>query len=100
VTEKSPRMLAVFGGAWSLLLVAAGALLLGTREPGPRMLRPIALDILNCGVIEGCEVEAGAGEEAAEQAGPVLHPPEPGLDQSGELGEVAFGQVGQGPFEV
>jgi len=58
VTEKSPRMLAVFGGAWPLL-VAAGALLLGTREPGPRMLRPIALDILNCGVIEGCEVHLG-----------------------------------------
>jgi hypothetical protein len=28
VTEKSPRMLAVFGGAWPLL-AAAGSLLLG-----------------------------------------------------------------------
>ena len=28
--------------------------------------------------------------------GPVLHPFQPGLDQGGELGEVAFGQVGQG----
>jgi uncharacterized protein YjlB len=50
---------------------------------------------LMVGVTEGCEVESGAGEEAVEQAGPVLHPPEPGLDQGGELGEVAFGQVGQ-----
>jgi hypothetical protein len=52
------------------------------------------------GVTEGCEVEAGAGEEAVEQAGPVLHAPEPGLDQGGELGKVAFGQVGQGAFEM
>src|SRR6266487_371723 len=52
------------------------------------------------GVTEGCEVEAGAGEEAAEQAGPVLHTLEPGLDQAGELGEVAFSQVGQGSFQV
>ena len=39
-------------------------------------------------------------QEAVEQAGPVLHAPEPGLDQCGELGEVVFGQVGQGSFEV
>ncbi len=37
---------------------------------------------------------------AAEEAGPVLHPPQPGLDQRGELGEVAFGEVGQGSLEV
>src|SRR6266851_1156557 len=55
---------------------------------------------LIAGVTEGCEVEAGAGEEAAEQAGPVLHAPQPGLDQGGELGEIAFGQVGQGSFQV
>src|SRR6266704_6777073 len=55
---------------------------------------------LIAGVTEGCEVEAGAGEEAVEQAGPVLHAFEPGLDQGGELGKVAFGQVGQGSFEV
>jgi len=63
-----------------------------TYRPG------IGVNILNliAGVTEGCEVQAGAGEEAVEQAGPVLHPPEPGLDQGGELGEVAFGQVGQG----
>jgi len=55
------------------------------------------------GVTEGCEVESGAGEEAVEEAGPVLHSLEPGLDQRGELAEVAFGQVGQvgqGPLEV
>jgi hypothetical protein len=50
---------------------------------------------LIAGVTEGCEVESGAGEEASQEAGPVLYPPEPGLDQGGELGEVAFGQVGQ-----
>jgi hypothetical protein len=30
-------------------------------------------------ITEGCEVEPGAGEETVEQAGPVLHPLEPGL---------------------
>jgi hypothetical protein len=34
------------------------------------------------GLQEGCEVEAGAGEEAAEEARPVLHPLEPGLAAS------------------
>lgn len=43
------------------------------------------------GVTQGCEVQPGAGEEAAEEAGPVLHPPEPGLDQRGQLAEVALG---------
>ena len=38
------------------------------------------------GVTEGCEVQAGAGEEAVEEPGPVLHPLEPGLDQGGQLG--------------
>ena len=52
------------------------------------------------GVTKGCEVEPSAGEEAVEEAGPVLHPPQPGLDQHGELGEVAFGKVGQGSFEM
>lgn len=58
------------------------------------------LTIINVGVTEGCEVEAGAGEEPVEETGPVLHPPEPGLDQGGQLGEVAFGHVGQGSSEV
>jgi len=74
---------------------------------GTAMLRPIAstdchgysryawLKIFNGGCYRRCEVEPGAGEEAFEEAGPVLHPFEPGLGQGGELGEVAFGQVGQ-----
>ncbi len=37
-------------------------------------------------------MESGAGEEAAEQTGPVLHPPEPGLDQCGQLADVALDQ--------
>jgi hypothetical protein len=57
------------------------------------------LKILNGGVTKG-EVEAGLGQEAVDECGPVLHPFEPGLDQRGQLGEVAFGQVGQRPFEV
>ena len=52
------------------------------------------------GVTQGCEVQPGRGKEAVEEAVPVLHPPQPGLDQRGELGEVAVGQVGQGSFEV
>src|SRR5258708_27810149 len=52
------------------------------------------------GVTEGCEVESGAGEEAVEEAGPVLHPFQPGLYQGGELADVAFGQVGQGSFQA
>ncbi|MGO9080262.1 MAG: hypothetical protein ACLQDY_14655 [Streptosporangiaceae bacterium] len=52
------------------------------------------------GVTEGCEVQAGAGQEAVEEAGPVLHVPEPGLDQRGELAEVASGEAGQGALEA
>jgi hypothetical protein len=52
------------------------------------------------GVTEGCEVQAGAGQESFEERGPVLHPFEPGLHQGGQLGEVAFGQVGQGALEM
>jgi len=33
---------------------------------------------------------------AIEEGGPVLHPPEPGLHQRGQLADVAFSQVGQG----
>src|SRR6185437_16103517 len=46
------------------------------------------------------EVESGLGEEAAEQARPVLHPPEPGPDQRGQLIDVLLDQVGQRPFQV
>jgi hypothetical protein len=51
-------------------------------------------------VTEGREVQAGAGEEAFEERGPVLHPPEPGFHQGGQLSEVALGQAGQGALEV
>src|SRR5260221_4485916 len=50
--------------------------------------------------LSGCEVESGAGEEAAEQAGPVLHPFEPGLYHRRELGDVVLGEVGQRSFQV
>jgi len=50
--------------------------------------------------VRGCEVHAGAGEETVEEAGPVLHPFDPGFHQRGQLGEVAFGQVDQRAFEV
>ena len=54
------------------------------------------IKISNCGVTEKCEVEWSADEKS----GPVLHLLEPGLDQRGQFADVAFGQVGQGPFEV
>ncbi len=38
----------------------------------------------------------GVGEEA----GPVLHPPAPGLHQRRQLADVAFSQVGQGSLQV
>lgn len=60
----------------------------------------LMLKILMAGITEGCEVEPGAVEEAVEEAGTVLHPPEPVPDQRGELAEVAPGQVGQGSLEV
>jgi hypothetical protein len=42
-------------------------------------------------LLKSREIEPGADE----QAGPVLHPPDPGLDPRGELGDVVLGQVGQ-----
>jgi hypothetical protein len=52
------------------------------------------------GLQKGCEVQAGAGEEAFEERRPVLHTFQPGLHQGGQLGEVALGQVGQGALEM
>src|SRR5437660_12684715 len=46
------------------------------------------------------EVEPGLGQEAVEEAGPVLHPPEPGLYQRGQLADVVLGEVGQRPFQI
>lgn len=52
------------------------------------------------GVTKGFDVQAGAGQEPVEEAGPVLHPFQAGFHQGSQLGQVAFGQVGQGPFQV
>jgi hypothetical protein len=54
--------------------------------------------ILNGGGHKGCEVEPGAGDEPAEECWLVLHPLEPGLDQRGQLGGVAFGEGWPGLF--
>jgi hypothetical protein len=51
-------------------------------------------------LLEGREVESGLGEEALEEAGLVLHPPQPGPDQYGQLADVLLDQVGQRPFQV
>jgi len=50
--------------------------------------------------LEVTEVETGLGQEAVEEARPVLHPPEPGLHQRGQLAEAGFGEVGQGSLQV
>jgi hypothetical protein len=50
--------------------------------------------------VEVTEVEPGPGQEAVEEARPVLHPPEPGLHQRGQLADVVLGEVGQRPFQV
>ncbi len=42
------------------------------------------------GVTEGREVQAGAGEEAAEEAEPVLQPLEPGLPETAQAGSRSF----------
>jgi hypothetical protein len=52
------------------------------------------------GVTEVREVEPGSGEEALDESGPVLHAPEPGLGEGGELGDVALGEVGDRSLEV
>jgi hypothetical protein len=46
------------------------------------------------------KVEPGLGQEAIEQASAVLHPPEAGLHQGGQLVDVLLDQVGQRPLEM
>ena len=46
-------------------------------------------------LLEGREVESGLGEEPLQQAGLVLHPPQPRLDQRRQLADVVLDQVGQ-----
>jgi hypothetical protein len=43
-------------------------------------------------VTKGCEVKSGLGEEAVDEAGPVLHPFEPGLHQRGQLTDALLGE--------
>jgi hypothetical protein len=50
--------------------------------------------------VEVTEVETRLGQEAVEESWSVLHPPEPGLHQHGQLGDVLLDQVGQRPLEV
>jgi hypothetical protein len=45
--------------------------------------------------VEVTEVESGLGQEALEEAWLVLHAPQPGLDQRGQLADVLLDQVGQ-----
>ena len=47
-----------------------------------------------------CEVEPGLGEEAVDEAGPVLHRFEAGLHQHDQLIDALLGEVGQGSLEV
>lgn len=60
---------------------------------------PIPNDLQLWGLQEWREVEPGAPEEGLEQAGPVLHPAQPGLNQRGELADGVLDQLGQGPFQ-
>src|SRR6185437_8743473 len=55
------------------------------RDLGRRLSTPDDFQLWK--LLEGCEVESGLGEEALEEAGLILHPPEPGLDQRGQLAE-------------
>ena len=58
------------------------------------------LRVMNLRVMKRCEVEAGLGEEALEEAGPVLHPLETCPDQRSQLMDVVLGEVGQRSFKV
>jgi hypothetical protein len=48
----------------------------------------------------GSEGASGLGEEAVEEAGPVLHPPEPGPHQRSRLTAVLLGKASQQLFQV
>jgi hypothetical protein len=56
-------------------------------------VRPLTNDLQLWKLLEGREVEPGLGEEALEEAGLVLHPPEPGPDQRGQLIDILLAQV-------
>jgi hypothetical protein len=63
-----------------------------------RSRHPFRPTIFNCGSYRGRGPVLG--QEAVEGAGPVLHQPEPGPDQRGQLMNVVLGEVGQRSFEV
>jgi hypothetical protein len=44
------------------------------------------------------EVEPGLGQEAVEEAWPVLHPPDPGLHQRGQLADVVLARLAEDRF--
>ena len=46
------------------------------------------------------QIEPGLGDEAVEETGPVLHPPEPDLHQCSQLVDVLLGEVRQRPFQI
>jgi hypothetical protein len=49
--------------------------------------------------VEVTEVKAGLGQEAFQEGRPVLHTPEPGPDQRGQLIDVLLDRVGQRSFQ-
>lgn len=49
---------------------------------------------------KGCEVQAGVGQESLEDAGPVLHPLEPGLHQREYHQPAGFGVLGLHPRTI
>ena len=53
-------------------------------------VRPEANDLQLWKLLERRKIKVGLGEEALEQAGTVLHLPEPGLDQRGQLADVVL----------
>ena len=69
--DDSPDTADAFGVGHCPLAAAGDVDRRGVSENPPIPLPTSAtLNILICGVTEGCEVKAGAGEEAVEQAGP------------------------------
>ena len=90
--DDLPKVEDTLTETWHVIFLAT---LDGTRLAGTRTAKDLELWRL----LERCEVKPGASEEAGEQAGLVLHQPEPRPDQRGQLADVAFRQIGQGSLE-
>jgi hypothetical protein len=69
-------------------------------DNGRRDAVQLRAGLLTISIVDVTGVESGLGQETVEQAGPVLHPPESGLDQRSQLANVVLGEVGQRPFQV